>query len=197
MTRSAYHHGGLAPALIAAALEQVEKAGAGAVSMRELAQALNVSHAAPSRHFADRDALLVAVAARGFEDLIALYQAGLASPGDGRTRLRAVGQAFFDFAARRPNLYRLMFESDFLSRTPPPSVLIAPAEASYRLLWRAMEGAYPQADEVEIKMRTLTMISTGHGFLALDNAGRFKPFMYEPMRHEDVVEAMLRTATGA
>jgi hypothetical protein len=41
------------------------------------------------------------------------------------------------------------------------------------------------------------MISTGHGFLALDNAGRFKPFMYEPMRHEDVVEAMLRTATGA
>jgi hypothetical protein len=38
------------------------------------------------------------------------------------------------------------------------------------------------------------MVSTSHGFLALDQAGRFKPFMYEPMTHDEMVEAVMRSA---
>ena len=123
MIKSTYHHGDLANALLDAALALVEHDGAEAVSLRELAQSLGVSRAAPYRHFADRDALLAAVAARGFEDLIVVSEAALDGPGDGRTRLQAFGRAYFDFAARRPGLYRLMFESDFLNRNPPPAVL--------------------------------------------------------------------------
>ena len=85
-----------------------------------------------------------------------------------------------------------MFESDLLSRTSPPPVLIPPADASYRLFWRAVEGAYPDADEVAVKIRTVIMMSTSHGFLSLDNAGRFKPFMYEPLSHEEMVTAVIR-----
>jgi AcrR family transcriptional regulator len=197
MNKSTYHHGDLANALVTAALKQIEKDGAEAVSLRELAQSLDVSRAAPYRHFEDRDALLAAVAARGFEDLVALYDAALAGPGDGRARLYALSRAYFDFATQRPGLYRLMFESDFLNRDPPPAVLIPPAEASYRRIWLAIAGAFPDADEAEVKMRAVIMISTGHGFLALDNAGRFKPFMYEPMNHEEMVEAVMRAALGA
>ncbi len=113
-------------------------------------------------------------------------------PGDGRGRLRAATRAFFDFAVGRPRLYRLMFESDLLSRTPPPPVLIAPAGAAYRLLWRAVEGAFPDADEIEVKIRTVIMMSTSHGFLSLDNAGRFEPFMYAPLTHEEMVTAVIR-----
>jgi AcrR family transcriptional regulator len=87
------------------------------VSLRDLSQSLGVSRAAPYRHFPDRDALLATVAARGFEDLVALYEAALEGAGDGRARLRASGRAFHDFATKRPGLYRLMFESDFL-KTP-------------------------------------------------------------------------------
>lgn len=196
MTKSAYHHGDLARALVTAALARVEESGAEALSTRELAQSLGVSHGAPYRHFADRDALLAAVAARGFEDLVAVYERALAGLGDGRARLRAATRAFFDFAIGRPHLRRLMFESDFLSRTPPPAVLIPPADHSYRLLWRAIEGAFPEADEKEIKVRAVLMFSTSHGFLALDQAGRFKPFMYEPMTHEEMVEAVMGSALG-
>ncbi len=192
MTKSAYHHGALADALVAAALARTEENGVEAISMRELAQSLGVSHAAPYRHFADRDDLLAAVAARGFEDLVAAYEAALETPGGGRARLRAATRAFFDFAVRRPRLYRLMFESDLLSRPSPPAVLIPPAEASYRLLWRAVEGAYPDADDVEVKIRSVIMMSTSHGFLSLDNAGRFKPFMYAPLTHEEMVTAVMR-----
>jgi AcrR family transcriptional regulator len=197
MTKSGYHHGDLANALVTAALQRIDQDGAEAVSLRGLAESLGVSRAAPYRHFADRDALLAAVAARGFEALVADYEAALAGPGDGRERLHASGRVFFAFAAQRPGLYRLMFESDFLNRNPPPAVLIPPAEASYRQLWRAIEGAYPDADQAEVKMRAIIMISTAHGFLALDHAGRFKPFMYEPLRHGEMVEAVMRKAMSA
>jgi AcrR family transcriptional regulator len=196
MSKSTYHHGNLAPALVDAALKLVEKGGVEAVSLRDLAQSLGVSRAAPYRHFADRDALLATVAALGFEDLVALYEAARVAPGDGPARLRAAGRAFYDFATRRPGLYRLMFESDFLNRAAPPAVLLAPAEKSYRLLWELVAGAYPDADATEVKVRTIIMISTGHGFLTLDHVGRFRPFMYEPLSHEQMVEAVMRAAMG-
>jgi len=141
MNKSTYHHGDLANALVTAALRQIEKDGAEALSLRELAQSLDVSRAAPYRHFEDRDALLAAVAARGFEDLVAAYDVALASPGDGRARLYALSRAYFDFATGRPGLYRLMFESDFLGRDPPPAVLVPPADAAYRRIWQAYCGS--------------------------------------------------------
>jgi AcrR family transcriptional regulator len=196
MTKSTYHHGNLGPALVDAALKQVEQGGAETLSLRDLAQSLGVSRAAPYRHFGDRDALLATVAARGFEELVALYEAALKSPGDGPARLRAAGRAFYSFASKRPGLYRLMFESDFLNRPTPPAILLAPAEKSYRLLWRLVADAYPDADETEVKVRTIIMISTGHGFLTLDHVGRFRPFMYEPLTHEEMVEAVMRAAMG-
>jgi AcrR family transcriptional regulator len=196
MTKSTYHHGNLAPALVDTALKLVEQSGAEAISLRDLAQSLGVSRAAPYRHFADRDALLATVAARGFEDLVALYEAALAGPGDGPAQLRAAGRGFYDFATRRPGLYRLMFESDFLNRAAPPAVLLTPAEKSYRLLWELVAGAYPDADATEIKVRTIIMTSTTHGFLTLDHAGRFRPFMYEPLTHEEMVQAVMRAAMG-
>jgi AcrR family transcriptional regulator len=196
MTKSTYHHGNLAEVLVEAALKLIEQGGAEAVSLRDLAQSLGVSRAAPYRHFPDRDALLASVAVRGFEDLIALYEAALAGPGDGRDRLRAAGRAFYDFATQRPGLYRLMFESDFLNRAAPPAALMAPAEKSYRLLLTLVEGAYPDADEGEVKIRTLIMTSTSHGFLSLNHVGRFKPFMYEPLSHDEMVKAVMQAATG-
>jgi AcrR family transcriptional regulator len=196
MAKSTYHHGNLAPALVEAALKVVEQGGAEAVSLRDLAQSLGVSRAAPYRHFADRDVLLATVAARGFDDLVALYEAALAGPGDGQDRLRTAGRAFFDFASKRPGLYRLMFESDFLTRRSPPATLLAPAEKSYRLLWKLVEGAYPDASATDVKIRTLIMTSTAHGFLTLDHVGRFRPFMYEPLTHEEMVEAVMRAALG-
>ena len=196
MDRPAYHHGDLANALIAAALTAVEQAGPDAVSLRDLAQTLGVSRAAPYRHFADRDALLAAVAARGFEDLNLGYEAALAAEGDGREKLRAAGRVYLDFARRRPGLFRLMFESDFLGRDRPPAVLIGPADKAYHLLWRAMEAACPDADERTIKARTITVWSTIYGYIALNRARRFKAFMLGPLS-EGEVEAAVIEATIA
>jgi AcrR family transcriptional regulator len=196
MDRATYHHGDLRQTLIDAASTVVEQAGAEALSLRELAQSLGVSRAAPYRHFVDREALLAAVAARGFEDLTRAYEVALAGPGDGPARLRAATYVYADFAAARPGLFRLMFESDLLARANPPAVLIPPANRCYHLLWRAVEGADPTADERTVKARTITMWSTMYGFLALDRAQRFKNFMTEPLTRDEILEAVVTAATG-
>lgn len=196
MAKNGYHHGDLKSALITAALSVVEQGGAEAVSLRELAAALGVSRAAPYRHFADRDALMAAVAARGFEVLIAGYETALAGPGDGMDRLWEASRFYVDFAIRRPGLHRLMFESDVLERDAPPTSLMAAASLAYRLLWRAVEGAFPDADVAWIKARTVTMWSTLYGFLALDRARRFKDFMVEPLTHDELLAAAMRAAIG-
>ena len=66
---SSYHHGDLRAALVKAAAAEIERSGYENLSLRELAESLGVSRAAPYRHFADRRALLAAVAADGFDGL--------------------------------------------------------------------------------------------------------------------------------
>jgi AcrR family transcriptional regulator len=195
MSKDSYHHGGLAKALTTAALALVEQGGPEAVSLRDLAASLGVSRAAPYRHFADRDELLAMVAARGFEDLNTVYETAMASPGDGRQRLYALNRGYFDFATRRPGLHRLMFNYGLLTRDDPPRVLIEPANRAYVLLVKAVEEANPGLDAKGVKARVVTMWSTVYGFLSLNTAGRFQPFMIEPLTHDEIVEAVMRAAT--
>jgi len=196
MDRPAYHHGDLKSALITAALAAVEQRGPEAVSLRDLAQSLGVSRAAPYRHFANRDALLAAVAAKGFEELTVVYETALAGPGDGRERLRRALVDYLEFARRRPGLHALMFESDFLQRKPPPRVMIGPADRAYEVLWEAVAGAFPGADPVWIRARTVTMLSTVVGYRVLGNVDRFKPHMVDPLTPAELLDAVLEAAIG-
>jgi AcrR family transcriptional regulator len=196
MEKATYHHGDLANALVTAALAALETSGPDAVSLRELAAGLGVSRAAPYRHFPDRDALMAAVAARGFDGLIEIYETALAGPGDGRERLRAAMLGYMAFARRRPGLHALMFESDLLQRYPPPDVLIGPADRAYRLIWRALEGAFPNADAAWIRGRAVTLISTLAGYLMLEHVDRFRPHMIEPLSQKDLLAVVIEAAIG-
>src|SRR5271167_2106066 len=62
-----YHHGNLREALLKAAEKALEGGGVQSISLRELSRELGVSHTSPRRHFADKQALLDALALRGFE----------------------------------------------------------------------------------------------------------------------------------
>ena len=94
-----YHHGDLKATLLTHALAQLERKGADALSMREMAKAIDVSHTAAYRHFADKRALLEALAVQGFDNLrLACEQAVAAAPPSPRQRLQASGQG--DFGTR-------------------------------------------------------------------------------------------------
>lgn len=109
-TRS-YHHGDLRAALIAGAQRMLCERGAEALSLRELARELGVSHAAPSRHFKDKRALLDAVAVAGFEQLGVALEQALAAGGDFTAKLHAVARAYVDFAVSDAALLDVMYAS--------------------------------------------------------------------------------------
>src|SRR6476661_2659571 len=70
-SKAGYHHGNLRQALVDATVLLLESEGPHAVTLRAVAGRAGVSHAAPYRHFADKDALLAAVAEEGFRAMAA------------------------------------------------------------------------------------------------------------------------------
>lgn len=137
--QASYHHGDLPTALIDTALTLLATTSAEALSLREVARRAGVSAAAPYRHFADKEALLAAVAARGFdqlgERLLAADQGR--SPQDA---LVAQGVAYVSFALEQPAMFQLMF-SRFSDKS------------RYPLLKKAGEGAYAVlADRVAMQV---------------------------------------------
>jgi AcrR family transcriptional regulator len=86
--------------------------GLEAVTMRQLAGELGVSPMTPYRYFKDKDDILAAVRARGFNrHAEALERALRDTPGDLGTRAAAVSDAYVDFAFANPEAYKLMFDT--------------------------------------------------------------------------------------
>ncbi|GIJ44643.1 TetR family transcriptional regulator [Virgisporangium aliadipatigenens] len=105
-----YHHGNLRTTLLAAAERSLREHGADQLSLRELAREAGVSHAAPRRHFPDRQALLDALAEAGFARLDVELRAAVAdTPETFGPRLHATAAAYLRFATRDAALLELMF----------------------------------------------------------------------------------------
>ncbi|MBS0644239.1 MAG: TetR/AcrR family transcriptional regulator [Acetobacteraceae bacterium] len=153
-----YHHGDLRTALLDAADTLLDSGGDGAVSLREAARMAGVSPAAAYRHFADKEALLGALAARHF----AAFGLALGQAGGSRT---ALGRAYIRFALARPGRFRLMF-GPLLGRVEPGSPLARAAEATFA----GIEAASPTRDDA---LRAWGMVH-GLSHLLLDGAIREK-----------------------
>jgi len=105
-----YHHGNLRAALLDQAERTLREQGSEQLSLRELARQVGVSHGAPRRHFADRQALLDALAQTGFARLGDQLRAALDAVGDDyEARFRATATAYVRFATRDAALLELMF----------------------------------------------------------------------------------------
>lgn len=105
---AAYHHGSLAAELIVQAVVLVEKHGSVEFNLRDLSKACGVSIAAVYRHYASKNALMVAIAVEGFTLLHqALAQAAL-PPEEGEA-LGRIGRAYIEFAMAHEGYFRVMF----------------------------------------------------------------------------------------
>lgn len=120
-----YHHGDLRNALKEAARAILEEEGLAALSLRAVARRAGVSHAAPYRHFASHEALLVELALEGFAELRAEIVAAGSAPGLVSERVSDIGGAYMRFVARRPALARLMFGAQLPNREAFPELAAA------------------------------------------------------------------------
>ena len=112
-TRPTYHHGDLRNSLIRAALTLVAERGVDGFSLRGAARTVGVSPSACYRHFADREALLAAVAHEGLDTLAEAMRVAAApyaeeTPAQVVRRFWAYSSAYLHFALEHPAHFRVM-----------------------------------------------------------------------------------------
>lgn len=168
--RSSYHHGSLRDTLVDACTALVEAEGIGAVSLRRVAREAGVSPGAPYHHFADRAALLSAIAARGF-DLLAdeLRRAVRDASGDPRAEsLAGAVRAYVHFAEANRGHFLVMFRPELSEPEKHPDVRDAGARA-LGVLTDLVGGP----DERETRALAMSLWSFAHGIASLDLDGQF------------------------
>lgn len=107
--RDAYHHKDLKNALIEKGIEIVSTEGKEALSMRKLAAACGVSHAAPYAHFPGKEDLLAAMQVH-ITDLFALsLETTIAQNKDNEKILEALGQTYVMFFVTHPYYYNFLY----------------------------------------------------------------------------------------
>lgn len=171
--KKAYHHGDLRRALLEASIQLIGERGVEALSLREVAQQIGVSPAAPYHHFGSKSVLLGAIAARGFAGLTESMQGALAALPTGHTaidRLAAIGDAYLGFALAHPTEYRLMFSPGLVSPADlPPD---CEPEGSYAVLLEAVarvaETLRPGVVDPDALTATCWSLVHGAALLILD-----------------------------
>lgn len=126
-TRESYHHGNLRRELMDAALRLVSEGGPDAFTVSEAAREAGVSSGAPYRHFADRRALLRAVAEEGHE-LHARALDDAIRDVEPSKRLAAIGAAEVRFAVEQPAYYRVMWAPEY--RDPDDDAFVEEIDAN-------------------------------------------------------------------
>ena len=174
--KQAYHHGDLRNALVAAAVELIERNGHEGFSLREAAREVGVSANAAYRHFEDRSALLTAVARNGFDQLSRGMQRAMGAELSAVARLKAVGRAYVEFALEHPDLFSVMFSAHGVPQmvSPRKGGQGDESPSPYELLGRVLdelvvEGVLPPASRVGAELKAWSAV---HGFarLVLDGA---------------------------
>jgi AcrR family transcriptional regulator len=134
---AAYHHGDLRHALLVEAARTIREDGVDAVTLRAVGARLGVSRTALYRHFADKSALLAAVAREGFQTFRRELQDAWDQAGGQREGFDAMGRAYQRFAVANPAHYRVMF-GRFNDLSERDSELQAEATAAFDVLVNAL-----------------------------------------------------------
>jgi AcrR family transcriptional regulator len=166
-----YHHGNLRRALLDEALSTIRDNGVDGLTLREIGARLGVSRSALYRHFADKGALLTAVATEGFrmlrEELVGAWEGG----GRGHASFRSMGVAYIRFAVANPSHYRVMFGGSVAVQAQD-SELASEGRGAFQALVDALtalqkEGVVRADDTVQMATYVWSLVH-GMAMLAID-----------------------------
>jgi AcrR family transcriptional regulator len=159
-----YHHGDLRAACLRAAVELLEENGSAGLSLRAVARRAGVSPTAPYRHYADRDALVAAVAAEGYRGLATALAAAHPSPSTPED-LAAVAVAYVRFALDHPAMFRAMFAEPC---DPGSEERAAATAVITEYVTALVRDAFPAAGDPAALATAVWALVHGLAFLHLD-----------------------------
>ncbi len=158
MGKDSYHHGDLKAVILAEAADLVAERGADGLSLRELARAAGVSHAAPAHHFTDRRGLFTALAAEGWRLLAVALK-------DARPEFIDAALAYVRFALDHPGHYAVMFDRSLTEQDDPD--LVAAVGAAGTELARGVGTLDDPRATADPEAAALAAWSLVHGFSLL------------------------------
>jgi AcrR family transcriptional regulator len=181
-----YHHGNLRRALLDEALATIRTDGVSGLTLRAIGTRLGVSRTALYRHFADKRALLSAVATEGFrtlrQELLTAWEGG----GRGDTAFHAMGVAYVRFAVANPSHYRVMF-GGFVDPEVQDPELGAEAQGAFQALVDALatlqRDAVFRRDDTVLMARYVWALVHGIAMLGIDGQLRGPGGVEELMRY--------------
>jgi AcrR family transcriptional regulator len=181
--------------LLDATLVLIGREGTGrGLSLRAAARLAGVSEAAPYRHFADKRALIAAVAEEGFDKM----EAALAEVSDGDLsdpleRFQALGVVYVRFACAHPAHYKVMFGPEMTDKSAYPS-LENVAQRAFAHLARAVSdcqgaGLLRPGDPRELALAAWSAV---HGLSSLVVDGQVRIVGFEPGEAERLAASVSR-----
>jgi AcrR family transcriptional regulator len=169
--RRSYHHGNLRRALLDEALATIRADGVSGLTLRGIGARLGVSRTALYRHFADKRALLTAVATEGFRTLRQRLVTAWVEAGRGDAAFHAMGVAYVRFAVDNPSHYRVMF-GGFVDPEAQDPGLEAEAGGAFQALVDALatlqHGGVLRKDDTLLMARYVWALVHGLAMLAID-----------------------------
>jgi AcrR family transcriptional regulator len=168
----------------------LDREGPEAVTMRRVAHAAGITAMAVYRHFADRAALLKALADAGFEEL-AGRAATAPQPRDPEKRLVKILDVNLDFALEKPRLFELMFltrragarryPDDFRAgQSPTANLTVAALEEAIRRGLFRRDDVWELTFQMGALLQGLVMLYLG-GRMQMD-AEEFRAFCHRSFR---------------
>lgn len=170
-----YHHGDLRNALIEAGLAALEQSDTAELSLRAVARDVGVSANAAYRHFADKDALLSALATEGFRRFAARQTEAAVAHSDPVAARTASGRAYIRFAQDHPALFRLMF-GHFLCASASEELQQTAMSAFQALIASSAREAGTTPDDERALLTAVARWSLVHGLSHLILDGQLTPF---------------------
>jgi AcrR family transcriptional regulator len=180
--------------LIETTLRLVEKVGPENVTMRRVAKLAGVSSGAPFRHFADRSALMTAVAeeamARLREEVTSsLKVADRKSP---LLRFRAIGEAYLRWATRNPSHFQVISDRHLIDFDGSASLTLnnrSIQSDGARLLSEAQQqGLLPGVDIHQFQLAGRALV---YGFARMYSDGHFSSLGLDERRVDQIGQSVL------
>ncbi len=156
---------GLREACVKEALAIIAKDGLNALSLRDVARRLGVSHQAPYKHFPSREHILAEVVGRAYSSF-ADYLSKRKRSDDPYRDLGHLGQSYLDYARKHPLHYRLMFGTRLPDPQQHPEMLLQ-AKQAFAMLREAIGKLPGRSPEADVDQDAMFAWSVVHGLASI------------------------------
>ncbi len=197
-----YHHGNVKEALIDVAMKLIEADEVEMISLRRLSKEVGVTPSAVYNHFSDKDALMLAIKIRLYEEFNHFFEQRSSATDDPEQALLEMCLAYYQFSQQYPSRFRFLFSSTLpleWSTTESVEVSCRCIVRTRKLMLQIYEKYQIPCGEEAVVNTTLLVWSQLHGIVALKKSGSIQAAVaYQEwpascaLVHDEEVENLIR-----